>query len=133
MDVLSSQGIESHVVTYRGLSCCQFSFMEYHVDVEIGLYCKVADQTVSILTDIKTISRQLWWVIHAINISTSEILLRKREGKGHQTPWASCACHQGLFIPQHSFCILKTFMVKNKNRNDPFNIRLKTNEANQAS
>ena len=86
--------------------------MEYHVDVEIGLYCKVADQTVSILTDIKTILRQLWWVVHAINISTSQILLRKREGKGHQTPWASCVCHQALFIPQHSFCNLKTFMVK---------------------
>ena len=109
--------------------------MEYHVDVEIGLYCKVADQTVSILTDIKTILRQLWWVVHAINISTSQILLRKREGKGHQTPWASCVCHQALFIPQHSFCILKTFMVKTIIAMAllMFNIRLKSNEANQAA
>ena len=81
MDVLSSQGIESHVSRIVLLSI-QSVFMEYHVDVEIGLYCKVADQTVSILTDIKTILRQLWWVVHAINISTSQILLRKREGKG---------------------------------------------------
>lgn len=73
MDVLSSQ---------NGISCCcQFSFMLDYVDVEIGLYCKVADQTVSILTDIKTISRQLWRVVHAFNISTLKILLRKRKEK----------------------------------------------------
>ena len=52
-----------------------------YVDVEIGLYCKVADQTVSILTDIKTISRQLWRVVHALNVSTLKILLRKRKEK----------------------------------------------------
>ena len=84
-----------------------------YVDVEIGLYCKVADQTVSILTDIN-ITTAVASCPCPQRFNIEDIIEKEeREESGiHQTPRANCECHQTVFISQHSFYIFKTFMVR---------------------